>query len=149
MRMRAIAVTAAFLLAACAAIRAQKHQQVRADASEFKNLQVLPSNIKHDDLIATMRGFARALGTRCDHCHVENPPGSKERFNYASDAKKEKNIARTMLRMTQAVNAEYLAKVNPHGQNVTCITCHQGHTVPPPPPPPPAEGSAPPPPPHD
>src|SRR5205823_12511518 len=129
MRMRAIAITAAFLLAACAAIRAQKHQQVRADASEFKNLQVLPSNIKHDELIATMRGFARALGTRCDHCHVENPPGSGERFEYASDKKPEKNVARTMLRMTRAINADYIAHVNEHGQTVACITCHLGHTV--------------------
>ena len=143
MRMRAIAVTVAFLLAACAAIRAQKHQQVRADASEFKNLQVLPSNIKHDDLIATMRGFARGLGTRCEHCHAANPPGSKEQFDFASDAKPEKNVARTMLRMTRAVNADYLTRVNEHGQTVTCITCHLGHTVPPPPPAPPAQGGAP------
>ena len=146
MRMRAVAVTAALLLAACAAIRAQKQQQVRADASEFKNLQVLPSNISHDELIATMRGFARALGTRCDHCHVPNPPGSKEQFNFASDAKKEKNIARTMLRMTRAINSDYLPRVDPRGQKVACITCHLGHPEPPPPPPPPAEeGAAPPP----
>ena len=146
MRMRAVAVIAALLLAACAAFRAQKQQQVRADASEFKNLQVLPSNIKHDDLIATMRGFARALGTRCDHCHVENPPGSKERFNFPSDAKKEKNIARTMLRMTRTVNLDYLPKVDEKPQPVTCWTCHTGHTTPPPTPPPPPEGGAPPPP---
>ena len=74
--MRLVAVTAAVLLAACAAMRAQKHQEVRADASEFKNLQVLPSNISHDELIATMRGYAAALGTRCDHCHVAMVPGA-------------------------------------------------------------------------
>ena len=140
MRMRAIAVTAALLLAACAAFRAQKQQQVRADASEYKNLQVLPSNISHDELIATMRGFARALGTRCEHCHVENPPGSKERFNFASDAKKEKNTARTMIRMTRAINTESLPRVDTKVQKVACITCHLGHLEPPPPPPPPAQG---------
>jgi Photosynthetic reaction centre cytochrome C subunit len=146
MRIRALAVTAALLLAACAAVRAQKQQQVRADASEFKNLQVLPSNIEHDELIATMRGFARALGTRCEHCHVENPPGSKERFAFASDAKKEKNVARTMIRMTRAINTEYLPRVDAKVQKVACITCHLGHTEPPPPPPPPAhdEGATPP-----
>jgi len=90
-------------------------------------------------LIATMRGFARALGTRCDHCHVENPPGSKERFDYASDKKKEKSIARTMLRMTRAINDDYLVRVDPRGQKVACITCHLGHLEPPPPPPPPAQ----------
>ena len=142
MRMRFVAVTAALLLAACAAIQQQK-KEVRADTGEFKNLKVLPQNITHDELIATMRGFARALGTRCDHCHVENPPGSSERFDYSLDKKPEKNVARTMLRMTRAVNAEYVSRVNEHGQTVTCITCHLGHTVPPPPPPPPAQEGAP------
>lgn len=140
MRIRALAVTAALLLAACAAMRAQKQQQVRADASEFKNLQVLPSNISHDELVATMRGFARALGTRCDHCHVANPPGAKERFDFASDAKKEKGVARTMIRMTRAINNDYLSRIDAKVQKVTCITCHLGHPEPPPPPPPPAEG---------
>jgi hypothetical protein len=37
------------------------------------------------------------------------------------------------------INNDYLAHVNPHGQTVTCINCHLGHTVPPPPPPPPSE----------
>jgi len=142
MRMRFVAVTAAVLLAACAAIRQQK-QEIRADTGEFKNLKVLPPNITHDELIATMRGFSRALGTRCEHCHAENPPGSKERLDFASDKKPEKNVARTMLRMTRAVNADYLAHVNEHGQTVTCITCHLGHTVPPPPPAPPAQDGAP------
>jgi hypothetical protein len=144
--MRALAVLAALLLAACAAMQAQKHQQVRADQSEFKNLQVLPSNIKHDDLIATMRAFSRALGTRCDHCHVENPQGSKERFDFASDAKKEKGVARTMLRMTRNINEQYISRVDEKAQKVTCWTCHTGHTVPPPPPPPPAQDGTPPPP---
>jgi hypothetical protein len=141
--MRFVAVTVALLLAACAAIQQQK-KEIRADTGEFHNLKVLPQNITHDELVATMRGFSRALGTRCDHCHAENPPGSKERFDFASDAKPEKNVARTMLRMTQAINGEYLAKVNPHDQNVTCMTCHRGNTVPPPPPAAPAEGAAPP-----
>ena len=148
MRMRLVAVTAAVLLAACAAMRAQKHQEVRADASEFKNLQVLPSNISHDELIATMRGYAAALGTRCDHCHVANPPGSKDRFNFASDEKKEKQVARTMIRMTRAVNEQYISRLDPKAQKVACITCHQGHTEPPPPPAPPAQNGAPAPPPH-
>jgi hypothetical protein len=138
--MRFVAVTAAVLLAACAAMQQQK-KEIRADTGEFKNLKVLPQNITHDELIATMRGFTRALGTRCDHCHAANPPGSKEQFDFASDAKPEKNAARTMLRMTRAVNADYLSHVNEHGQHVTCITCHLGHTVPPPPPAPPAQGS--------
>jgi hypothetical protein len=125
-----VALTVSLFLAACAAMQQQKAQAARADTGEFHNLQIFPQNITHDELIANMRGFARALGTRCDHCHAANPPGSKEQFDFASDAKPEKNVARAMLRMVHSANNDYLAKVNPHGQMVTCNTCHRGHTVP-------------------
>jgi hypothetical protein len=128
--LRALALFAAIFAAACAAISQQKAQMPRADNLEFHNLRVLPPNITHDELIATMRGIARSLGTKCNHCHVTNPEGSKEEFNYASDAKAEKNVARTMLRMTRKINSDYVSKVNEHGQRVTCFTCHRGHTVP-------------------
>ena len=126
----AVALLMAILLAACAAISQQKAQTPRADDLSFHNLRVLPPNITHDELIATMRGIARSLGTRCNHCHVANPPGAAEEFDYPSDAKPEKNVARTMLRMTRNINAQYVSKVNAHGQTVTCFTCHRGHTVP-------------------
>jgi predicted trehalose synthase len=128
--MRKYAIVLVFLSAACAAISQQKAQTPVADNLEFHNLQVLPANITHDELIATMRGFARGLGTRCNHCHVTNPPGSKEEFDFASDAKPEKKVARTMLRMARDINANYISKVNAHGQTVTCLTCHRGKTVP-------------------
>src|SRR5258707_15429697 len=129
-RLVAIALTVSLFLAACAAMQQQKAQAARADTGEFHNLQIFPQNITHDELIANMRGFAKALGTRCDHCHTANPPGSKEQFDFASDANPEKNTARAMLRMVHATNFDYLPKVNPHGQMVTCNTCHRGHTVP-------------------
>lgn len=128
--MRSFAIVSVIFLAACAAISQQKAQAPVADNLQFHNLQVLPPNITHDELIATMRGIARSLGTRCNHCHVANAPGSEEEFDFANDAKPEKKVARTMLRMVRDVNANYLSKVNAHGQTVTCFTCHRGHTVP-------------------
>ena len=128
--MRSFAIVSVILLAACAAIRQQKAQAPVADNLEFHNLQILPPNITHDELIATMRGIARSLGTRCNHCHVANAPGSQQEFDYASDAKPEKKVARTMLRMVRDINANYVSKVNAHGQTVTCFTCHRGRTVP-------------------
>lgn len=118
------------LAAACAAIDAQKSQAARADNGEFHNLKVLPPNITHDELIATMRAFSRSLGTRCDHCHAAAPAGSKEHLDFASDAKPEKDVARVMMRMTRQMNADYISKVNEHGTNVTCYTCHHGHVIP-------------------
>src|SRR5579872_4267407 len=132
---RAVVVIAAVLVAACAAITQQKAQTPRADANhEFHNLRVLPQNITHDELIATMRGFARSLGTRCEHCHVQNPAGSKEQFDFASDAKPEKHIARTMVAMTRNINASYISKLpmehEEHSPTVSCYTCHRGHIMP-------------------
>src|SRR5260370_27512468 len=98
-----VAITLSLFLAACAAVTQQKAQASRgADTGEFHNLQLFPQNITHDELIANMRGFARALGTRCDHCHAANPPGSAEQFDFASAAKPEKNMARPKLRMAPA-----------------------------------------------
>lgn len=130
MSSKTLVLIAAFVLAACAAMQQQK-AQIRADEGVFHNLQVFPQNITHDELIAAMRGFARGLGVRCNHCHVANPPGSAEEFDFPNDSKSEKQAARQMLRMVRAVNADYLSKVNPHRQEVTCWTCHQGQTVPP------------------
>ena len=128
-RARILVLAAAVVLAACTAMQQQK-SQIRADEGVFHNLQVFPQNITHDELIAAMRGFARGLGVRCDHCHVANPPGSAEEFDFPNDSKPEKKVARTMLRMTRTANADYLSKVNEHGQTVTCWTCHRGQTVP-------------------
>jgi photosynthetic reaction center cytochrome c subunit len=128
--MRSFAIVSVILVAACAAISQQKSQTPVNDNAQFHNLQVLPPNITHDELLATMRGIARSLGTKCNHCHVANPPGSEEEFNYASDAKPEKKVGRTMLRMTRDINANYVSKVNAHGKTVTCFTCHRGQTVP-------------------
>lgn len=131
---RVAVVVAAILVAACAAISQQKAQAPRADNLEFHNLRVLPANITHDQLIATMRAFARSLGTRCEHCHAQNPAGSKEEFDFASDAKPEKNVARTMILMTRDINSRYMSKIpaehDEPAANVSCYTCHCGHVHP-------------------
>jgi len=90
----------------------------------------LPPNISHDQLIATMRFFARSLGVKCNHCHVVNPAGSKEEFDFPADAKPEKNAARTMIRMANQINGDFISRLNRQAETVTCFTCHRGHTIP-------------------
>ena len=131
LKYRATAILAVVFAAACAAISQQKAQVPRAaDNLEFHNLRVLSPNISHDQLIATMRGIARSLGVKCNHCHVANPPGSKEEFDFPSDAKPEKTVARTMIQMTSRINADYITRLNRQAETVTCFTCHRGHTIP-------------------
>lgn len=56
----------------------------------------------------------------CNYCH--NPA------NLASDEKYTKNVARAMLKMTIASNANWKQHVGDTG--VTCYTCHRGKSVP-------------------
>lgn len=124
-------VPSLLVILSCTAIQQQKALPPAPDTAEFSNLQVLPPNITHDQLIATMRGFTAALGVRCDHCHERVPGGGERDFLFPSDAKPEKEIARTMLRMTRAINQEYMTEVNAVSPpTVTCMTCHRGHSIP-------------------
>ena len=97
-----------------------------------KNLKILPEDIDHDQLIAIMRGFSGALGVRCTHCHVgqESDPRS---MDFASDDKDEKKTSREMLKMTEAINADYIKKISGDDPdaNVMCMTCHRGQKHPP------------------
>ncbi|MCU1347824.1 MAG: hypothetical protein JWO56_854 [Acidobacteria bacterium] len=140
--MRKYFLLVGLLAAACAAINQQKAMPPKADQLQFKNLKVLPPDIPRDELIAMMRTFARSLGVRCEHCHVKVASEPKEVMDFASDAKPEKEVARTMMRMTNRMNADYISKVNEHGTLATCYMCHRGKvtpegTLPPPPPAPP------------
>lgn len=97
------------------------------------NLQVLPKDISTQDLIVTMRGFNKALGVECSFCH--DGDAQTHHLNFASDAKPDKGIARTMIAMTQEINKKYLTQVNdpdatPEDKTVTCGTCHRGSKMP-------------------
>ena len=112
----------------------QKSEPGKPDDLHFHNLQVLPQNISHDELIKTMRTFARSLGTNCAHCHVQTNPqaaeGTKPEFDFPNDAKPEKKIARTMIRMVHKINADYVSTIKDRKQDVTCNTCHRGKVIP-------------------
>lgn len=97
------------------------------------NLQVFPKTIPKRELVATMRGFTRALGVRCEFCHV-GEGNDLSTFDFASDERRQKRNARAMLRMMSDINFTYLADIpepRPAGTNaVTCYTCHRGEKKP-------------------
>lgn len=99
----------------------------------FKNLQVLPKNINEKVLERIMEvDFNKGLGVSCDYCHAKIT-GSTE-LDYASDAKGEKEIARSMMRMTIEINQKYFGQQNlmigDSLLTITCKTCHQGEPYP-------------------
>jgi len=100
-----------------------------------KNLQVLPKDMPPKAVVQTMRSFAQGLGVRCQHCHVFKGTNADDlnSYDFASDEKEEKKIARVMLKMVMS-NNEALKDVGdpaPAGElKVTCYTCHRGEKEP-------------------
>lgn len=127
------ALIAALPLAAQSTPPASSNQSARHEMPRPTNLQVLRKDISTPELIATMRGYTRALGVECGFCHAGDP--QTHSMNFASDDKPDKTIARTMIRMTAEINAKYLSTVHdpdatPADKTVTCGTCHRGKEMP-------------------
>ncbi|HEY4735577.1 MAG: c-type cytochrome [Gemmatimonadaceae bacterium] len=93
--------------------------------SVFKNIKIL-KGVPAGRLVNIMNmGFGRSLGVSCGFCHV---PGK-----WDLDDKEEKNTARIMFAMVQAINRDYLSKV-PSDRGTppmaSCFTCHRGNPRP-------------------
>jgi hypothetical protein len=94
---------------------------------KFTNLQTLPKNISREDLVQDMRGFAFALDANCDTCHVHKDAAHPDVMDFASDEKAAKRTARTMIRMTEDINRNYIdAGTTKPVTRVECFTCHRG-----------------------
>lgn len=116
------------LMLALSLSAAVAHAQV---PSEYTNLQYFPKNISRDELIGTMRVFSFSLNARCEFCHAGKGGNELKEMNFASDEKETKRTARAMLRMVDAINKEYIAKLGRETpQQVQCVTCHHGLSVP-------------------
>ncbi len=94
---------------------------------KYTNLKVLPQDISKQELVAIMRSFAGGLGVRCNHCHVGGTERDLTGMDFASDEKKEKKIAREMLRMVNEINGTLIKRTGIENPiQVKCATCHHG-----------------------
>src|SRR5690242_7344879 len=119
----------AVVLALFATLVATRSAYAQFPPTKLQNLKVFPKDIAVRALIDTMAGFTRALGVRCQYCHVGEEGQPLSTFNFKSDEKPEKNKAREMLRMVGAINGDYLTKLASRRTpqiNVGCMTCHRG-----------------------
>jgi hypothetical protein len=87
--------------------------------SNYKNLKVLPKNISKEDLDAVMKNYCVALNVKCGFCHIK----SNDKWDFISDEKDEKIIARKMQKMTNAINKKYFGE---NTGTIGCMTCHNG-----------------------
>lgn len=83
----------------------------------YKNIRVL-KGIPANEIIPAMQFVTASLGVECGFCHVEN--------HFEQDDKKPKQIARTMMQMELAINANSFE----NQLKVTCNTCHRGSRMP-------------------
>lgn len=100
---------------------------------QAENLRVLPQTTTASELRETMLSFTRGLGVRCVYCHVGEEGKDFNEWDFASDDRRPKNIARAMLRMVRTINTEHLATIDTLPQDrvqVTCATCHRRVTRP-------------------
>ncbi len=68
------------------------------------------------------KGYARALGVACTHCHDEK--------DFSSDEKRPKRAAREMAAMHRAINLQLhdMKEIDdpPDQRYINCSTCHRG-----------------------
>ena len=98
-----------------------KPQQVR-----YENLKVLPKDTNKYQMDSIMKNFNASLGVNCNFCHVQTEDAMKD-WDFASDKKHHKIVAREMMIMTNKINGDYFKD---EGQAVSCYTCHNGKKEP-------------------
>jgi hypothetical protein len=86
---------------------------------QFMNIKALRGH-PADQLNPTMVMFEAALGVGCPYCH-DNDAAKRE-----LDTKPQKEVARRMIEMVNAVNKNTFGGAN----RVTCFTCHNGRPSP-------------------
>ena len=124
--MKLLGVSALFVLG----ISAQSAGQI---PQRFENLKVLPASITRDSLVQVMRTMAGSLGMRCHNCHIGGDSITLQGVNWASDSMVTKRKAREMLKMTQQINAQFIANLEGRkapNLRVECITCHRTARIP-------------------
>jgi hypothetical protein len=118
------------ILAAPAALASQAAGRFPPDS--LINVQVFPRTTPVAEVTAAMRGFAMGLGVRCQFCHVGEEGMPLERFDFASDEKRTKLVARQMMLMVQEINRrlDTIPNRGATGLAVSCATCHRGVSKP-------------------
>ncbi|HVD62552.1 MAG TPA: c-type cytochrome [Gemmatimonadaceae bacterium] len=92
------------------------------------NTKVFPHSTPVQDVIGTMRNFTSALGVRCQFCHVGEEGQPLSQFDFASDKKRNKLVARQMMLMLQEINRrlDTIPEKGTPAVTATCSTCHRG-----------------------
>jgi hypothetical protein len=123
----------AFLAAGAAAQTSTTTAPAPQQPPPITNLQIYPKDTPRPELVATMQGFVQALGVQsaggCGFCHAGTAPA----FDFASDTKPAKTVARKMILMSREITAKLPEVTGKPAAEVTrlrCATCHRGVAIP-------------------
>jgi tetratricopeptide (TPR) repeat protein len=121
------------ILAAAAAAQTNTTPAPAQPPPPMTNLQIFPKETPRAELIVAMQGFVQALGVQsaggCGYCHAGTAPA----FDFASDAKPAKGVARKMMVMSREIATrlpEITGKPAAEVTRVRCATCHRGVAIP-------------------
>jgi photosynthetic reaction center cytochrome c subunit len=119
-------LTVAAVLLLAPAVAAQTTHKFPPDS--LVNVKVIPRETPVLQLIGTMRNFTSYLGVRCPFCHVGEEGRPLAEFDFPSDEKRTKQVARQMIRMVDEINRrlDTIPGRTAPGLQVTCGTCHRG-----------------------
>ena len=92
------------------------------------NTVVIPKNTPVLQVVGRMRNFTSDLGVRCEFCHDRDAGKPLTTFDFPSDRKRTKAVAREMMRMVDDINRrlDSLPGRPTPAVRVTCSTCHRG-----------------------
>ena len=115
-----------FCLAVATTLGAQGPGRFPPDS--LVNTLVIPHTTPVLNVIGIMRNFTFDLGVRCQFCHFGQEGQPLTQFNFTSDEKRTKLVARQMMRMVQEINRrlDSLPSRGTPAVQVTCNTCHRG-----------------------
>jgi hypothetical protein len=117
-----------FVLLLCISTAASAQSQHKFPPDSLINVKVFSKSTPVMDLVGTMRNFTGALGVRCTYCHVGSEGQPLSEYDFASDDKRTKLVARQMMRMLAEINTrlDTLPGRTASGISATCATCHRG-----------------------
>jgi tetratricopeptide (TPR) repeat protein len=135
-----IAVGSLLFLTGSIVVPAQAQGGGAQQPNGFTNLQVWPKDTPRAVILNFMNAFDRSLGIECVYCHVERDG----KFDFASDDKREKRVARKMILFRDSINVELAAIVDKPvtagptsvearpgaPTRVLCASCHHGLPIP-------------------
>jgi hypothetical protein len=128
--MRRSLVLATCLLLLCCLLPAVLLAQVSGKwpPDSLVNVKVIPKSTPVTQVVGTMRNITSGLGVRCPYCHVGEEGKGLETFDFPSDKKRNKLVARQMMRMVEEINhrLDTIPERPTPKVEVTCRTCHRG-----------------------